>query len=131
MSNGLSPTDKRKTGLAAVGASETDLVISNDFGISAGGALNLRIDLEVSGTTVTNAITVNLQGRSPGGSFVDLAGANAAVSITGDGTFSLRQNVEVAADQPNMPLPKQLQVVITTGVADAVTVDKIYVQQPL
>lgn len=132
MSNGLSPADKLKPGLQSISGVVTDEAISSDFGISASGSLNLRIDLEVSSVTVVGSITATLQGRSPGGSFTDLAGANASVTITGNGTFSIRQNIQIAADQPNMPLPKQLQVVLTTtNAGDAITVDKVYVQQGL
>lgn len=132
MPNGLSPKDVKKYGLAAISGVVTNSVISEEFGLSAGGSLNLRIDLEVTGVTVVGSIAAKLQMRSPGGSYTDLAGANASVAITAAGTFSIRQNVEVAADQPNMPLQKMCRVVLTTtNAGDQVTISAIYVQQEL
>lgn len=110
----------------------TNTPVSQEFGLTAGGSLNLRVDIEVSSVTQVGTLTAKLQQRSPGGSFADLAGANASATFTADGTVSLRQNVQVAADQPNMPLQKMMRVVLTTtNAGDAVTVDKVYVQQEL
>lgn len=132
MANGMSPQDKKKAGLAAISGVVTNEPVSNEFGLSAGGSLNLRVDLEVSNVTVVGAITAKLQHRSPGGAFEDLVGANASVSITADGVVSLRQNVQVAADQPNMPIRKMVRVVLTTtNASDEVAVDKVYVSQAL
>lgn len=132
MPNGLSPKDVKKNGLAAIAGVVADQVITEEFGLSAGGALNLRLDIEASGVTVVGSITATLQHRSPGGSYVDLVGANASATVTADGVFSIRQNVEVAADQPNMPIRKMCRVVIdTTNAGDAVTVDAVYLSQEL
>lgn len=132
MANALSPADKKKANLQPIAGVVTNEAISSEFGLSAGGALNLRVDLEVSGVTVVGSIDAKLQHRSPGGTFADLAGANATVSITADGVVSLRQNVQVAADQPNMPLRKMMRVVLTTtNAGDEVTIDKVWLQQEL
>ena len=130
--NGLSPKDVKKANLQPVAGVIANTPISEDFGLSAGGSKYMRVDLEVSGVTVAGSITAKLQHRSPGGSFVDLVGANASVIITADGTFGLTQVVDRAADQPNMPLRKQMQVVLTTtNAGDEITIDKVWLTQEL
>lgn len=130
--NGLSPKEYKKMGLAPIAGIVTNSPISEEMGLSAGGMLNLRVAIEVTGVTVVGAITAKLQHRSPGGAYEDLVGANATVAITAAGSFSIRQNVEVAADQPNMPIHKMTRVVIsTTNAGDAVTISKLYLQQQL
>jgi hypothetical protein len=130
--NGYTPEDKRvKTSTAISGIVAGQEVAK--FGTTAGGAKNLRVDLQVSGVTVVGSITAKLQmATTDADTYADLAGANASVAITADGYFSLRQNIEVAADQPNMPLKKMVRVVIvTTNAGDEVTVDHAYVLQEL
>jgi hypothetical protein len=130
--NGYAPKDIKVPGLAAVSGIVSALPVSADFGLSAGGSLHLRVDLDVTGVTVVGAISAKLQHRTPSGSFADLAGANASVSITGDGTFGLTQLAERAADQANLPLRSQLRVVLTTtNAGDAITVSKIWLCQEL
>lgn len=130
--NGLSPTDKKLAGLQPISGIVTDESVS-EFGLTAGGSLNLRVDLEVSSVAVVGSITAKLQHKSPGqASWDDLAGANASVVVTAAGTFSLTQNVQVAADQPNMPIRKLCRVVVTTTDAgDGLTVDKAWINQEL
>ena len=130
--NGLSPKEVRKANLQPVVGIVTATPISEDFGLSAGGSKYLRVDLEVSGVTVAGAISAKLQHRSPGGPFVDLVGANATVSITANGVFSMTQVVDRAVDQPNMPLRKQVQVVLTTtNAGDEITINRVWLQQEL
>ena len=131
MANGYSPTDKKIAGLQPIGASESEVLVGS-LGLSAGGSRHLRIDIAVSSVTVTTGITAKLQMAPRGGdTFTDLAGANASVAITGNGVFSLTQAVERAADQANMPLMKNIRVVITTQAGDAVTVDNVLASQEL
>lgn len=126
----MSPKAIKKFGLAAISGIVSNQAISEETGVSYHGSKNLRIDIEVSGVTVVGSITAKIQGRTPGGSYTDYAGANASVSITGNGSFSIRQNIEVAADQANMPLHKNLQVVLTTtNAGDQVTVGTVYITQ--
>ena len=130
--NGWSPVDKKVNNLQPISGIVTNQEIGN-FSVTAGGSRNLRVDLDLSGVTVVGSITAKLQ-MAPTGSntYSDLAGANASVSITADGVVSMTQNVQVSADQPNMPLMKQLRVVITTTDAgDQVTIDKVWVSQEL
>jgi len=133
MPNGYSPQDKIKAGLAAISGIVNNSAISETIGLTAGGSLNFRVDLEVSGVTQVGTLTVKLQHKSPlQSTWDDLAGANASTTITANGTVSLTQNVQVAADQPNMPLRKAVRVVITTtNAGDAVTIDKVWVSQEL
>lgn len=132
MSNGLSPKDVKLAGLAPISGIVTNSAISEEFGLSHGGSLHLRVDLEVTGVTVVGAITAKIQHRSPGSSFADLAGANASVSIAANGVVSITQAVERAADQANMPIRKMCRIVLTTtNAGDQVTISKIYVQQEL
>lgn len=129
MANSYSPVDMRKVrpSISVSGAAST--VISNSIQLSAQGSLHLRIDVQVSGVTVGSGITAKLQMRSIDEDWADLVGANASVAITTAGTVSMRQNVEVAADQPNMPLKKQIQVVLTTTSGSVITVEQVRVSQ--
>ena len=130
--NGLSPKDAKKQGLQPVSGIVTGQAISEDIGLTHGGSLHLRIDIEASGVTAIGTITAKLQHRSPGGTYADLVGANASVIITAAGTFSITQAAERAADQANMPIRKMVRVVLTTtNAGDAVTISKVYVQQEL
>lgn len=132
MANGWSPADKKLNGLQPISGVVTNQSIS-EFGITAGGSKHLRIDVKVSGVTVVGSIDLKLQHSVTGSdTYTDLAGANATVSVTADGIFSMTQAVERAADQPNMPLRKQLRVVITTtNAGDEVTIERVWVSQEL
>jgi hypothetical protein len=130
--NGYAPKDIKAEALQPLSGIVSAFPISQDAGLSAGGALHLRMDVKASAVTVAGAITAKLQMRAPNGSFTDLAGANASVSITAAGIFSMTQLVERAADQPNMPLQKQIRVVLTTtNAGDAVTIDNVFLYQEL
>ena len=130
MANGWTPKDKILPGLTAFSGVVSQTAISREIGLTAGGSKNLRVDVEVSGVTQVGTLTLTLQMKSPGGSFTDLAGANATATFTAAGTVSLTQNIEVSADQANMPLQSLLQVTLTTtNAGDAVTVDKVWILQ--
>lgn len=121
----MTPFNKIKPSLQPISGIVTNHAISDEIGIA--NQLYLRIDLEVSGVTVVGSIAAKLQMRSPGGTYTDLAGANASVAITTNGVYGITQLVDRAADQANLPLRKMLRVVLTTSNAgDAVTVDKVY-----
>ena len=131
-SNAYSPTEVLLTGGTpiVIGAAVSNQVVSKDSPLTAGGSQNLRVDLKVSTVTAGAGITAKLQHRSID-SWSDLAGANASVAITADGEFSITQLMARAADQANMPIKKQIRVLITTGAGSAVTVDNIKISQPL
>ena len=132
MANGYSPKDIKLDGLAAISGVVSNQAVSKDTGLTWAGATHLRVDLKVSGVTVVGSITAKLQHRAPNGSFEDLAGANASVTISADGIVTITQLIERAADQANMPIRKQIQVVITTtNAGDEVTVDNIWIYQGL
>lgn len=133
MSNGYSPADKKKAGLQPIVGIVADAPISEGVGLSAGGSRHLRVDVKVSGVTVVGSIDLKLQHATNNSeSFTDLAGANATVSVTADGVYSMTQVIERAVDQPNMPLKKTLRVVaVTTNAGDEVTVDNVWICQPL
>lgn len=107
-----------------VGASETNLDLAS-VGLSAYASLNLRIDAVCS--SVSGTCTLKLQGRASGGQFVDLNSANASV-VLANGTNSIRLNIQTAADLVDMPLQKDIRLVITTAAASGVTFDKITAQ---
>jgi hypothetical protein len=131
-SNAYSPQDALLTGSVptVLGASVSNQVISKEIALTSGGSQNLRIDLAVSGFTLGAGISVKLQHKSIS-AWSDLAGANASVAITANGEFSITQLMARAADQANMPIKKQVRVLITTGAGSAVTVSAIRVSQPL
>lgn len=129
MANSYTPQDFKLKSPLVFGASASNQVISKPIQLTYRGSLNLRVDVKVSSVTAGAGISAKLQMRSINEDWADLAGANATVAITGAGMFSMRQNVEVAADQPNMPLKKQIRVLITTGAGSAVTVDEVRASQ--
>ncbi len=111
-----------------VGASVTNQVVA-EFSSDFESALHFRADLVCSSVTSTTGITAKLQHRALGGSYADLGSANASVSITGNGTFSITLLVERTADLVDLPLRQACRIVVTTGAGDAVTFDKVSVQQ--
>lgn len=129
MANSYSPQDfKLKTPLA-FGASASNQVISKPIGLTKDGSLHLRVDVKLSSVAAGAGISMKLQHSSINGDWADLAGANATVAVTGNGTFSMTQAVERATDQVNMPLKKMVRVLITTGAGSAATVDELRVSQ--
>lgn len=129
MANSYSPVDVRKVRPTIVVNGAASTVISNAIQLSAQGSKHLRVDVQVSGVTAGAGISAKLQMRSIDEAWADVAGANATVVISAAGTVSMTQAVERAADQPNMPLKKQIQVVLTTGVGSIITVEQVRVSQ--
>lgn len=111
----------------ALGASTS---FGSQFSADFESALNFRADIVCSSVTVTTGITAKVQiDPAATNNYVDLASGNASVSITADGVFSIKLNIQRAADQADLPLAKPCRILITTGAGDAVTIDKIYIQQ--
>jgi hypothetical protein len=110
----------------AVGASATNAVVSREFPVTAAGALNMVVALDVSAVTVATGITAKLQ-SAIGSVWVDAKTA----SITTAGRVYIKLNIEVSGDQTHLPLLSKARLVISTGAGDAVTVDKVYVVQAL
>lgn len=124
--NGWQPDNKKLGNVSAVAASQTDLAITKEFNITAGGSKNIVIAIKASAVTVAAAITAKLQ-TGVDGEYFD----SKTVSITGNGTFFIKLNIEVAGDQTYLPLLSTGRVVVTTGLGDAVTIDKVNVIQEL
>lgn len=108
----------------AVTANQTNLAISREFPITASGSRNLVVAIKTSATTVAAAITAKLQ-TAVNGTYQD----SKTVSVTGNGYFFIKLNVEVAGDQTYLPLLNSGKVVITTGAGDAVTIDSVDILQ--
>ena len=106
----------------AVGASETDTVLTSEFKISHEDSMALLVRLDTSAVTVTNAITAKLQSSFNGGTtWVD----SNTVSITGNDSYQIEINAYQGT--PDVILWTLARVVITSGVSDAATVDNVYV----
>lgn len=109
----------------AVGASETT-VISEVF--HAQDPLHLLVDIECSSTTVTTGITAKVQ-DSVDNSTWNTKGSEGNVSITGDGTFTIRLLAENSSDQAELPLRPFVRIVVTSGSSDAVDIDSVMVSR--
>jgi hypothetical protein len=127
--NGYSPKQLVITPIT-VGASVTALQIGSEFGVSAGGARSIRLDIQASAVTAGGGITVALQHKIFD-TWTALSSANASVAISANGRVAIRMFIERSADQADMPLAKNARLVITTGVGSAVTIDKASVLQEL
>ena len=129
MSNGWSAKELILSPDNVIAGVVTDQVVAaaDGYAITAGGALNQVIRIVASGVAVTGAITAKLQ-TSIGTDWED----SKTVSITADGTYYIRLNVQVAGDQAFLPLlNKGRLVVTTTNAADEVTIDSVHVLQAL
>ena len=108
-----------------VGASQTNLAVSSTFTISHAGSLNLLVALQLSAVTAGAGITAKLQSSATEEDWLD----GNSVSVTGNGWFYIRMNVQVSADQAKLPLGNLGRIVLTTGAGSAATIDAIYIQQ--
>lgn len=124
--NGWSAKDVTSAPGQVVGASQTNLPISVEFPITAGGALHFVLALDVTAVTVATAITAKLQ-TAIGSTWQD----SKTVSVTADGRFYIKLNVEVAGDQTFLPLLNKGRLVLTTGAGDTATISAINVLQEL
>lgn len=125
MANGYTPRDMIREPISV--AAPSDVVVSQDTGLTAGAALSgFRVMFTCS--SVSGTVDFRLQQRTLD-DWSDLAGANATVAVSADGEFVLKQLALISADQPNFPLSKQLRVV-ADGSGSA-TVDKMVILQPL
>lgn len=105
----------------------TDSPVSREFPLSAGGALNNACKIVASGVTVVGSITAKFQ-SALGSDWVDAK----TVTISGNGNFYIKHNIEVAGDQTHLPLLNRARVVITTtNAGDAVTIDEVSFLQSL
>lgn len=128
MGNGYSP--KELVAVPQVIGASQSVQVGKEEGLSAGGSIHLRVDALVSGVTVGSGITLKLQ-QKRFDSWADLASANSTLAITANGEYTLRLMVERAADQADMPLAKQVRLVVVTAAGAAVTVEKARLLQSL
>ena len=108
-----------------VGASATKTPVSNEFAIT--NPTRLLAYITASGVTVTTAISAILQTKSGSASWQD----SKPVSITTNGTFTIKLLDTIAGDQTYLPLGQRCRLVITTGTGDAVTVDAVTITRDL
>lgn len=121
-------TPRKVSGLnvpVSVGASQTNVPVSTQFGITAGGSRNIVVAAKVSGLTVGGGVTLKL--RSSIG--VQTAQDSKTTSVTADGMVYIKLIAEASADQTFLPLLSLGQVVVTTGAGSAVTVEDVWVIQ--
>ncbi len=105
----------------AVGASETNTVITNPFRASHEDSMAMMVNVVCTSVSVTNAITANLQDSIDGGTtWADVK----TVTISADGTFEIEVNAWDGGDTIMHPL---LRVTVDSGASDAVDVDNVWV----
>lgn len=104
-----------------------DQVVSKEFRVSAGGALNMIVKVVADDVTVVGAISAMLQ-TANGSDWEDVK----SVSITTDDAYYIRVNVQDADDQDFLPLLNKGRIVVTTDNAgDEVTISSVEVLQNL
>lgn len=115
-----------------VAASQTNSVVTGKgakdaFYIHPAFMRGICIDIVCTAVTAGAGVTAKLQTRYTNAqSWVD----SATVSITANGTFSIRLLDTVSADQTYLPLRNEGRVVITTGGSGAtVSVDAVIIPQ--
>ena len=107
----------------AVIASQTKQAVVNKFRISELDSKEIRVQITSSSVTVTNAITAGLETSYDGGLTWTSVDTQA---IAGNGDVSMTFSYVAGT---NNALGATGRVVITTGVGDVVTIDKIWITQ--
>jgi len=108
-----------------VGASQTDVPVSTQFGITAGGSRSIVVAAKVSGLAVGAGVTLKLRSAIGTQSVQD----SKTASITSNGMVYIKLLAESSSDQSFLPLLSLGQVVISTTAGSAVTVDNVWVLQ--
>lgn len=102
----------------AISGIVTDRVVSLVYPITANGAIHHVVKIAASGVAVVGTITAKLQ-TAIGSDWVD----SKTVTVSANGNFYIKLNVEVVADQTFLPLLNSGRIVITTtNAGDAVTI---------
>lgn len=117
--NAWIPNTVTAPGLAAIGASQTNVPISKKFPITAGGSKNMVVCISVSAAAGT--VTAKLRTSFGSGTPVD----SKTVSVTGAGDFYIKLNSDVAGDMTYLPLLSLGEIVVTTAGASSVTVTSV------
>ena len=111
-----------------IGASQTDVQISEDFAVFYG--LRLRLDIRVSSLTHVTGVTFKLQ-TSPGTNSLgtpiwkDVKSISSTASISSDDFLTLTINPEVAGDVAALPLGLVCRLLCSTGAGESVTITQI------
>jgi hypothetical protein len=121
--NGWSAKDVtlNKAPLISVSGVVTNKPISIQYPLTSGGALHHVVKITVSGVTVAGSITAMLQ-TAIGNDWQN----SKTVSITANGIYYIKLNVEASGDQTYLPLLNKAQIVLsTTNAGDAVTINEV------
>lgn len=115
---GYSPSDNLVlSGSTPISGVVTGVPVTRPFTITEGGSLNFTLKLVVSGTVVAGSIVAKLQ-TAIDSDWVD----SKTVTITADGIYYIRFNIETTGDQTYLPLLSKGQIVVTTtNAGDATT----------
>ena len=124
--NGWSP--KNINVITQVGQSETATPVTEGISISAGGALNFRVN--ISSTVSAGQITYILQ-QKVNSTWTALASTNSDAVVTATGDASIKMSCYVAADQVDLPLSSSLRVAATTDGSYVGSIDSIQFIQEL
>jgi hypothetical protein len=130
---GYRPFEKLLSGrMQTLGASVTKQVVSEEFAITSGGALHLRVDIAAQSVTPGAGITFGLQHTSGNNSVaVETWFDTKTVAITADGVFSMTFLVEVAGDQAYLPLCPKGRIVVSTGAGSVVNITSVRIVQEI
>lgn len=112
------------------GAGVTAVAASEEFRISQAGSLNILLGIKCASVTAGAGISAKLQSSFYGQADASWQDGN-SISISGNGWFYIRMNIQTSGDQTLLPLADVGRVVITTGAGSAVTVTAIEVLQGL
>lgn len=108
-----------------IGASQTDVAVSNKFTITAGGSTSMVVAIKASGVTAGAGITAKLRSSIGNNTPVD----SKTAAITTNGIVLIKLNINISADQTHLPLLSIGEVVLTTGAGSAATIDAVWVLQ--
>lgn len=130
MSYNYTVSNEALSATQTIGASTTT-AITSEFRISHAGSQNILVGVRCTGVTVGSGITLKLQSSIYGtGGNEDWIDGNTA-TVSGNGWFYIRMNVQNATDQAIMPLADVGRVVVTTLGGAALTVNEVSILQGL
>ena len=107
-------------------ASQTDAEITEAIYVTAGGALNCRVNIS---TTVTAGQIIYKLQQKVNDTWVDIASTNATDTVTATGTSSLKMSIHISGDQADMPLSNAIRVIGTTNGSWDGSIDEIRIVQ--
>lgn len=127
MANGWSAQEVQlPVSATTLGASVSNIPVTKEYRISAGGAKDMVLKITASAAVVGAGITAKLQ-TAIGSDWVD----SKTVAITTAGTYYIKLLAEASGDQTYLPLLNLGRVVLTTGAGSSVTVSKVELLQAL